>query len=298
MSIQNSHVVQAEGYRASPLRTGYERMIPHRVDDLFAYTAKQDGTITKKDKYHVTVTYKDGSEVKVELGRRYGTVPGTTIPHDVVCDLEVGASVTEGDAVSFNKGFFERDPLNPNQVLMRSGIMAKTAIVERSDTWEDASAISEKLAKKLGTSITKVRTVFVSFDQSIRNLVTPGTVVDLETILCTIEDSVTSDNDLFDDDSLDSLKMMSSNTPKAKVAGTVERIEVFYHGDYEDMSESLLEVAKQSDKERVKRLKALGKTPTTGEVDGNVRIEKDPLELDGLAIKVYITQRLGAGVGD
>jgi hypothetical protein len=298
VSIQNSHVVQAEGYRASPLRTGYERMIPHRVDDLFAYTAKQDGEITKKDKYHVTVQYKDGTEVKVELGRRYGKTPGTTIPHDVQCDLEVGNKVKEGDTVSFNSGFFERDPLSPNQVLMRSGIMTRTAIIERSDTWEDASAISEKLAKKLGTRVTKVRTILVSFDQSIRNLVATGTDVDLETILCTIEDSVTADNDLFDEDSLDSLRLMSSNTPKAKVSGQVERVEVFYHGDYEDMSESLLAIAKESDKERVKRLKALSKTPTTGQVDGSVRIDKDPLDMDSMAIKVYITKNLGAGVGD
>ena len=291
-------MIPAEGYRPSPLRTGYERMIPHRVDDLFAYTAKQDGEITKKDKYHVAVTYKDGSEVKVELGRRYGTVPGTTIPHDVVCDLNVGAKVKEGDAISYNAGFFETDPLNPNQVLMRTGIMAKTAIVERSHTWEDASVISEKLAEKLGTKITKIRTIFVRFDQTIRNLVSPGTNVDLETILCTIEDAVTANNDLFDEESLDSLRMMSSNTPKAKISGAVERVEVFYHGDYEDMSESLLTIAKVADKERIKRLKALGKTQTSGQVDGNVRVEKDPLELDSMAIRVYITQRLGAGVGD
>lgn len=75
-------------------------------------------------------------------------------------------------------------------------------------------------------------------------------------------------------------------------------MEVFYHGDYEDMSESLLTIAKVADKERIKRLKALGKTQTSGQVDGNVRVEKDPLELDSMAIRVYITQRLGAGVGD
>jgi hypothetical protein len=64
------------------------------------------------------------------------------------------------------------------------------------------------------------------------------------------------------------------------------------------MSESLLAIAKESDKERVKRLKALSKTPTTGQVDGSVRIDKDPLDMDSMAIKVYITKNLGAGVGD
>jgi hypothetical protein len=122
--------------------------------------------------------------------------------------------------------------------------------------------------------------------------------VDLETILCTIEDAVTADNDLFEGESLDSLKMMSSNAPKAKAAGVVERIDVFYHGDTDDMSESLLQIVEQADKERVRKLKALGKRPTTGQVDGSVRIEKEPLELDSVAIQIYITEDLGAGVGD
>lgn len=298
ISIQNKHVVAGDGYTAPPLRTGYEKIIAHRADSLFAVAAKDTGTIKEKGDGYVVVQYKDESEERIEIGRRYGNVVGTIVPHDVVCDLNVGDKIKEGDIVAYNSGFFQRDPLDPTQVLMKGGIMAKTAILEQSYTFEDASVISDRVAKQLNTRLTKIQTINVTFDQTIRNLVQVGTDVDVETILCTIEDSVTANNDLFDEDSLDSLKMLSSNTPKSKMSGRVERIEVFYHGDTEDMSESLLSIAKTADKERKKRLKGLGKTATSGQVDGSTRIDKDPLDVDSAAIRIYITGNVGAGVGD
>lgn len=298
ISIQNKHVVASDGYTAPPLRTGYEKMIAHRADPLFASPAKSDGVVSEVTDEVVVIQYKDGSEDRIEIGRRYGNVVGTVVPHDLVCDLKVGDKVKEGDIMVYNTGFFQRDPLDPKQVLMKGGVMAKTAIMERSHTFEDASVISDRIAKQLNTRLTKVRTITVGFDQTIRNLVQSGSDVDVETILCTIEDSVTADNDLFDGDSLDSLKMLSSNTPKAKISGRVERIEVFYHGDQEDMSESLLSIVKTADKGRKKRLKGLGKTATSGQVDGSTRIDKDPLDVDTAAIRVYITGNVGAGVGD
>jgi hypothetical protein len=45
-------------------------------------------------------------------------------------------------------------------------------------------------------------------------------------------------------------------------------------------------------------LKALGKTGTSGQVDGTVRIDKEFLDLDTAAIRVYITGNVGAGIGD
>jgi hypothetical protein len=105
------------------------------------------------------------------------------------------------------------------------------------------------------------------FDQSVRNLVKVGDQVDLETILCTIEDAVTADSDLFDADSLDTLRLLSSATPKAHVVGRVDKIEVFYHGDPDDMSDSLQRVVQDGDRQRRKLAKQLNQPPVTGLVD-------------------------------
>ena len=95
------------------------------------------------------------------------------------------------------------------------------------------------------------------------------------------------------------LKSIASQTPRAKYHGKVERIEVFYNGDIEDMSESLQAIAKAGDRDRVKRNKALEKEGVlTGRVDSSMRIDGNPLEIDHIAIKLYLTGLVPAAVGD
>ena len=273
-------------------------MIAHRVDDLYAHTAKGEGEITDVRDNSLTITYDDGSSEKVAIGRDYGVASDLVIPHDVLANVEKGQRVSEGHVVSYNKGFFRVDPMDPSQVLASQGVMAKVTLMERSHTFEDASVISQKLAQKIATPKAKKRTIYVHFDQTVKNLVKAGDAVDIETILCTIEDPVTADNDLFDDDTLDTLKLMGSRTPMAKFAGVVDRLEVFYHGDKDDMGESLRAIADASDKRLKKRRKEQGKKEVTGEVDGTIRIDKNALDLDTAAIQVIMSGSLGAGVGD
>ncbi|MCY1367883.1 hypothetical protein D9M69_548350 [compost metagenome] len=64
------------------------------------------------------------------------------------------------------------------------------------------------------------------------------------------------------------------------------------------MSDSLLELVNVHDKGRRKTAKRLGMQPITGQVDQSLRIDGNGLELDHVAIKVYITHREGMGVGD
>lgn len=298
ISIQQSAGTFARGYEPTPLRTGYEQIVAHRADDLYAYTAKGKGKVTAMSGKAVTITYEDGSSKSVELGRRFGVAAGTTYPHEVVCPLKVGDEVNEGDIVSYNSHYFQPDPLNPKQVLWKAGLLVKTAVMESVDTLEDSSAISERAAKLLETDITKVRDLIVPFDQTVHNLVQPGAEVDVESILCTIEDAVTAQNNLFDIDSLDTLRLLAANTPKAKFKGKVEKIEVFYHGELDDMSESLQELATESDRNRKRLSREMKTTYTSGQVDDSMRVDARNLPFEHVVIRVYITGPMAAGVGD
>ena len=60
-----------------------------------------------------------------------------------------------------------------------------------------------------------VRNITLNFDQVVRNIVKVGDNVDLTSILCTIEDPITANNSLFDEDSIFTLRNFSRNTPKS-----------------------------------------------------------------------------------
>lgn len=297
-AIQRAHVRSCTGYGAMAVRTGYEQVIPHRTSDLFATTAKQDGKVVSVTKDGVLVEFADGTRKGVQLGRRYGQAEGSTIPHTVVTDLKEGQSFKRGAALAYNTGFFQKDWLNPGQLTMRDGVLARTVLMEAAITLEDSSAISKKLSNQLTTDITKVKTIVVRFDQAVHQLVKVGQDVGSEDILCIIEDAVTYGNRLFDKDSLDTLKLLSANSPQAGFKGQVERIEVFYHGEPEDMSASLQELVAVADRELVKRHRSIGGKGYTGRVDDGFRLEGDSLELDTLAIRVYITADVSSNVGD
>ncbi len=263
---------------------------------MFAVTAKQSGKVIEREDRVIVVEYEDGTKEGVQLGRRYGKAEGSVYPHDIASPLKLGDTFQAGDYIAYNTGFFEPDFLNPKTLITRNNLVAKTVLYESPQTHEDASSISKEISDKLKTKTTKVKSIVINFKQGIRAVLKPGTkVLPLDTLFI-IEEEITNDTGLFDENTIESLKRLSSNAPQAKVVGTVDRYEVFYHGAKEDMSPSLRSLANISDKmmSEVKNITGY----SNGKVDGEYRVEGNPLLLDTAEIKVYITTSAPSGVGD
>lgn len=298
VGIQHSHGIACSGYNQASVRTGYEQILAHRTSDLYAYTAKKDGVVVSVNESGMVVEFADGTRKGIELGRRFGNAAGLTLAHEVVADVVAGQTFKVGDLLCHNTGFFERDTLNPGAVVWKAGAIVKTVLLESTDTLEDSSAISQRVSNLLMTKTTKVRKIVVNFDQSVHRLVKVGQRVSSEDILCIIEDAITANNHLFDEESLDTLRNLSAQVPLSKAKGVIERVEVFYHGDKEDMSESLRQLTNMSDRDMARRHKSSGRKAFTGSTDEGFRVDGEPLALDTVAIQIYITADVGAGVGD
>lgn len=298
ISIQQSHGIACPSYRPAYVRTGFEATIAHKVDDGFAGTAKQDGKVKTVTAHGVIVEYKDGTTEGFQLGRRFGNAAGMTIPHELTTPYKAGEEFKAGDIITYHPGFFQPDRLNPKMILWMNGTFAKVALLESRQTHEDASSISQSFADQLVTRITAVKRVVVNFNQHIHQLVRPGAHVQYADNLCLIEDTISDGQGLFTEETLNTLKVFSGQSPRAKVNGTVEHIEVFYHGDKEDMSESLRSIADASDRRMAERRRAAGKTTITGQVDEGYRVDGEPLLLDTAVIVIYITHDVSMSVGD
>jgi hypothetical protein len=298
IAIQQEHALACEGYHQFTVRTGYDNIIAERTSELFAVIAKKPGTVRSVKDSGMVVDYDDGTDQGYQLGRRFGNAAGLTIAHNVVTPLREGDKFQPGEAICYNDGFFEPDFFDPKRIALKNAVDATTVLWESSDTHEDSSAISRTLSGKLSANISKVKTIQVAFDQKVSQLVTVGQKVEADSVLCFIEDSVTASSDLFTRDNIDTLRAIGAQTPRAKVKGVVERIEYFYHGDKEDMGESILALANQGDKELKARALARGGKVFTGEVDGGFRIDANQLPMGYMAIRIYITSQVASGVGD
>lgn len=297
-SIQHGHGVPSKAYHAAALRTGYEQIVPYRTSDLFAYTARQDGVVESVNEHGIVLKYADGSKKSIETGRRFGLAEGAVIAHDVVPNVKQGQKVKRGDLISYHPNFFEPDPMNPGHVLWKSAKTITVALMENVITHEDACAISRQLSDEFETEVPVIRDIVLRFDQAISKLVKVGDKVDVEDVLCILEDPTSKSNRFYDETSLDTLRILQSHVPLAKTQGVVERIEFHYRGEREDMSESLRAFANSYDRQLAAKLKALGKTVHTAQTDTDYRLNGQALMPDTAVIQITITKALGSGVGD
>lgn len=297
-SVQNSHTVACHGYHQPQIRTGYENIIPYRVGKMYAYMAEADGKVIDLTETNILVEYKDKRQVGIALGRQYGRAEGSIYPHDIKSPLKKGQSFKKNDPIAYNSGFFEEDFLNPRRIIMKFSLKAQVALMETTQTLEDASSITPNLSERLKTTIIKERLFVVKFDQGIRNVTPPGTKVSPRDVLFIVEDAITAGLDVFDTDTIESLSRLSNLAPRSKVNGTLDRYELYYNGEIEDMSPSLKKMVNYSNKMLAERTKNTDHEVKTGRVTEEYRIEGKPLQLDTLVIKVYLAIEEKAAIGD
>jgi len=298
IGVQNAHTVACAGYRQPYLKTGYEYVVPYRVGKLYAYMAEQDGRVAELSDKVIIVEYADGSKTGVKLGRQYGRAEGSIYPHDITTTLVVGKKFIKGDTIAYNTQFFEPDMLDPNRIVLKSHMVARVALMESTQTLEDASSISRHLSDMLQTRVVKEKTFTVSFKQNIRNITPTGTELTPKDILLILEDEITSGIDIFDSDTIESLSRLSNLAPKAKVKGVLDRYEVYYNGDLEDMSPTLRKFTQQCNREMTARSAGTDYPITNGRVTEEFRVEGKALQLDTAVIKVYIVVSDKASLGD
>lgn len=298
VSVQQSHTIATNEYKQPVVKTGYEYVIANRTSDMFAYSAKDDGVIKSITAKGIIIEYKDKTIKGLPLGRLYGKAEGSVYPHDIVTNYKVGDKVKKGDVVTFNKNFFEQDYIDSSKIVLKNSMIVKTALLESSQTFEDSSSISRKLSDKLRAKTTKVKSITVNFNQRLNNVVSVGSKVMPKDVLLIIEDELTSNTDDFNEESLATLKKLSNQAPLAKYEGVIDRIEVFYHGDKEDMGNSLRVLADASDKILIQECKSTNRPIITGQVTDEYRVSGIPLGIDKAEIKIYITVETKAAVGD
>jgi hypothetical protein len=298
-NIQQSACVPCAGYRSTPLRTGYEAVIASRLPELFVITATQPGTITKVTDKLIQITYKDGKSKGWILGRFHGVADGERIAHDRVTDMAAGDTFTEGDVIAWNKAFFERDIFSKTNVVMKTGALAVTVLLENNDTLEDGSRIGPRLKKLLTTTITKQKTIMVDQDQVIQDLVKLDQVLEYNSVLCSILDPVDAEIEKTDI-ALAALGKLSQQNPKAKFSGKVTAIEVFYNANIDDLSPSLKAIV-LADNKRRKKLKEEtddASMSETGFVKRPTFIGGEKLMPGKVIITINIDNDFEQGVGD
>lgn len=298
VSIQHSHTVACDGYHQPLVRTGYETLLPYKTSRQFAWVAEEAGKVLKRDSLGIKVEFASGQITGTALGRTYGQAEGTLYPHDIVSGFKTGDTFERGDALAYHQGFFEPDALDPRRIILKTARVVNAVLWEDALVHEDSSAITPALGEKMRSSTTHLVSHTVRFDQAIQLNVAEGSVIEPNDVLFLVQNKLTENLGGLDDDTAKALARLQGYSAKATISGQLDRYEVYYHGDLEDMSPSLRELAERSDKARARRSKAAAEPVYTGRVTGEYRIAGVPLAPDTAEIKVFLTKSTPMGEGD
>lgn len=298
IGIQHGSGIGAVGYRTMPYSTGYEQVIAHRAGKKFSYAAKDIGNVTSIKNGVMKITYVNGETDAVEIGKIFTGGEGHTYPNDLVASVKAGDAVAKGDVLVYNQAFFEPSPFAERQVQYRHGVPCRVALYESVNTLEDSSMISAKVSERMRAYETHIRDIVIDFKTTIHTLVHEGEELEPDDILCTMEDPGSEAANLFSEETVESLQLLVDKSPRAKLHGTVDKIEILYNGDLEDMSPTLRKLVDESDRKLRNRNRDLGEDIFTGRVDESLRIKNQPLQMDTLVIRVYISHGRDAFAGD
>jgi hypothetical protein len=289
------------------IRTGFERMIAHRCNSLYAYSAKQDGKVidVNEELQLCKIEYKDGSKHVFSYGLDFGECSDLVTTQRKELTIKKGDIFKKDDILCYNPQFFEKDP-NSRQVDFKTGVIATVAIMETAGTFEDSNVITKELGDKLSIEPVQVRTITLNCDTFIHKALTVGDEVDINDYLMVFENASVADLSGVsqDEDTLNYLAKLNRVTPKAKFAGKIVKMEAFYGCAFSGMHPTLAKLVRSIIKFQNDRNKFSSDTNTGNEyapsepLPKGSKIKGTKIDENTIVINYYIQEKISNSVGD
>ena len=310
--IQTSkHLVRTE--KADPLlvTSGADEAMTYLSSDNFAFKAKKKGEVKELTDEYMIVTYDDGTSDYINLAEtiQHNSDGGYFVPLKLDADekIKVGSKIKEGQVLAYDKYSFSNSLGESDNLAYNNGKLAKIAVINSDDAYEDSGIITEELAEALATRINLDYDAILEKDATIYSIKKVGDEVEVGDALLVWQDSYQ------DEETEELVKSMGSpekfselgkRVLRSEVTGRITNIKIFRTTEIEDLSDSLQTLVKNYEKKYnalEKKLKEYGitgddklpahkKLPATG---GKLKKAQD-----AVLVTFYVEYKDTVGVGD
>lgn len=252
--IQTSkHAVRTEDSDPLLVTNGADEVMPYMTTDKFAFKAKEDGIIKEfVPGEYMLVEYTSGKKDYINLketteknsdGGYY--VPLQLTPMDKAA---VNLKFKKNQILAYDKYSFSNSLGESNNLAYNIGKLAKIAVLNTDEGFEDAGIISDSMAKKLATRVVIKFDAVVNCDSKVFNIMKVGDHVEASDVLlmwqnaiddedsAEIIDQLTAGNDISD---------IGKKKLKSEVTGTLVNIKMFRTVEYDKMSPSLRQIVEE-----------------------------------------------------
>ena len=261
--VQTSkHMVRCLNNDPMLITNGADEAMPYLTSDIFAFKAKQNGTVVEINDKYMIIEYKDGSHEYVDLSEQIkkNSDGGYSVPLRLSTDLHLGSKFKEGEVLAYDKLSFSNGSGESGNLALTAGTLAKVAILNTDEGFEDSAAITEEFGEKLGTEVVMSKEIVIDKGANVYMYKNIGDHVNEgETILSfqsDFDDEVS--NTLMKNLAIDKERISElGRTPlRSKYTGYISDIKIYRTVELDELSPSLRKIVEAYEK-RIKDTKSV-----------------------------------------
>lgn len=302
------HMVRTEDSDPLLVTNGSDEAMPYLTTNKFAFKAKKNGKIEELTEEYILISYNDGTKDYINLKETIekNSDGGYYVPLklDLVKGLKIGSKVKENQVVAYDKYSFSNSLGESDNLAYNIGKIAKVAVINTDEGFEDSGVITEELAKKLATRIDLKFDVTLDQATEIVSMMKVGDHVEAGDPLMVWQAPFDDEeaNSLLKSLSQDEVSDLGKRKLKSHVTGTVKGIKIFRTIELEDMSESLRKVVDEYEKPLRKLKKKLEENKLdTSQVPAHYSLPptgKLKKAQNAVVIEYYVEYLDTVGIGD
>lgn len=236
---------------------------------------------------------------------------GFYINNKLTSTLKKGDKFKANDILTCNENFFEG---GTEDTTYKVGCLSKIALASGFFTYEDSDMITKKLSDDLTTEVTMKQDIVLGPNSNVEYIVKEGDHIEVGDPLLSFDESYEDESinkllaSLNNDEAREKLINTGKVPIKAKYAGEITEIKIYYTVDKDQLSPSLRKTINAINAKIIRKKKLIGKYTDVN--DTNIILE--PTEKvqtkygkvkgvdvgDGVLIEFYIKHPVKSGVGD
>ena len=308
--VQTSkHEVRTEDSDPLLVTNGADEAMVYLSTNRFAYKAKMKGKVLEVTDKYIVVEYEDGTRDFINLQEtiEHNSDGGYYVPLklDAVKGLKIGQTINKDQVLAYDKYSFSNSLGESDNLAYNVGKIAKVAVINTDEGFEDSGIISASMARKLATRINVGYDAIVNADSKIFKIAKVGDHIEASDPLLIWEDSFDDDdaNDILASlaDS-DDFSDLGKRKLKSEVTGILRGIKIYRTVELSALSSSVRKIVEEYEAP-IKETLAVAekynisksKVPAAYALDPNGKLKKAQ---NAIYIEFFVEYLDTVGVGD
>ena len=310
--IQTSkHMVRTEDSDPLLVTSGADEVMPYITTDRFAYKAKWDGVVLEVTDTYMLVQKTGDTKTKdyinLEETIEKNSDGGYYVPLklDPADGMKKGVKFKKDQILAYDRYSFSNKLGESNNIAYNIGKLAKVAILNTDEGFEDSGVISQKMAEKLATRVDLKYDCIIDKDSKIYKMLQIGDHVEAS------DDLIIWENAFDDEASASVMDAISKGSEfsdvgkrklKSEVTGVITDIRIYRTVELDELSPSIKKIVSAYEKPIKEKAKFLEENGITGKkLPAHTKLAptgKLKKSQDAIFVEFYVEYLDTVGIGD